>query len=306
MKIDMTTTSVEPDQNNSTPPSALHSTTRGTAFGCPRDFLANRFVYVVMSPRAGGLSVGVNFNPDKFCNFDCVYCEVNRSIPAREQRLDVPVMSLELERTIDLVESGRIRELPNYSLLPEDVLRVRHVALSGDGEPTLCPNFVDAIQGVVHVRARAHFPFFKVVLITNATGLDRPEVDDGLNLLTSLDEIWVKLDAGTQAHMAAVNVTQEPLQKVLDNILALARRRSVVVQSLFPAVASKGPSEDEIDQYVERLCELTAAGAKISLIQLYSATRPTPHSEVGHLPLKTLSRIAQKVRGTTGLRVEVF
>src|ERR1041385_9455166 len=47
----------------------------GTAFGCPRDFLDNRFVYTVISARARGLSVGVNMNPDKHCNFDCVYCE---------------------------------------------------------------------------------------------------------------------------------------------------------------------------------------------------------------------------------------
>ena len=44
-----------------------------TAFGCSRDFLDGRFVYTVISPRARGLSVGVNMNPDKRCNFDCVY-----------------------------------------------------------------------------------------------------------------------------------------------------------------------------------------------------------------------------------------
>jgi hypothetical protein len=44
----------------------------GTAFGCPRDFLGNRFVYAVISPRARGLSVGVNMNPDRFCDFNCV------------------------------------------------------------------------------------------------------------------------------------------------------------------------------------------------------------------------------------------
>ena len=111
----------------------------GTAFGCPRDFLDNRFVYTVISPRAHGLSVGVNMNPDKHCNFDCVYCEVNRLEPSRESRLDVPVMIAELERTLELVRAGGLRERPCYRSAPPELVELRHVTLSGDGEPTLCP-----------------------------------------------------------------------------------------------------------------------------------------------------------------------
>ena len=126
----------------------------GTAFGCPRDSLDNRFVYAVISPRARGLSVGVNMNPDKFCNFDCVYCEVNRHEPSRESRLDVPVMIAELERTLELVRSGGLHAQPCYRSAPRELLELRHVALSGDGEPTLCPNFVEVVEAVVHLRAR--------------------------------------------------------------------------------------------------------------------------------------------------------
>src|SRR5262245_58197837 len=171
-----------------------------TAFGYPRDFLDNRFVYTVISPRAHGLSVGVNMNPDKFCNFDCVYCEVNRSEPAREPRLDVTAMVAELERTLELVQSGGIRQRPAYQKVPPELLELRHVTLSGHGEPTLCPNFVEAVESVVHVRARGRFPYFKLVLITNASGLNRPEVAEGLNLFTRRDEIWAKLEAGTQIY----------------------------------------------------------------------------------------------------------
>ena len=78
-----------------------------TAFGCPRDFLGNRFVYAVISPRARGLSVGLNMNPDKSCNFDCVYCEVNRAVTPAERELDVSVMAAELEKTLLLSIRGR-------------------------------------------------------------------------------------------------------------------------------------------------------------------------------------------------------
>lgn len=278
----------------------------GTAFGCPRDFLDNRFVYAVVSPRARGLSVGVNMNPDKFCNFDCVYCEVNRSEPALESKLDVAVMLSELGRTLELVHSGRIRQRPSYERLPVELLKLRHVALSGDGEPTLCPNFVEAVEAIMHLRARHRFPFFKLVLITNASGLDRPEVERGLRLFTPHDEVWAKLEAGTQDYMNRVNKPGCTLETVLAMILRLALRRPVIIQSLFPAIGGEGPPAYEIEAYVQRLKKLKDAGAQIPLVQIYSATRPTPRSECGHLKLRTLSAIAKRVRRVAGLKVEVF
>lgn len=276
-----------------------------TAFGCPRNFLTNRFVYVVVSPRARGLSIGVNMNPSKFCNFDCAYCEVNRRLPAQEDHLDIDVMANELQSTLDLVRSGKIKELLFSKTLPPELLELRHVALSGDGEPTLCPNFTEAVQTVAHVRARSAL-FFKIILITNATGLDLPEVQGGLKYFTRDDEIWAKLDAGTQAYMSKVNRTEVPLEKVLANILSVARQRPVIIQSLFPSVNGQEPPLEEIIQYAQRLKELKEAGANISLVQIYSATRPTLHPECGHLPLKILSRIAQTVRETSGLAAEIF
>ncbi len=150
------------------------------------------------------------------------------------------------------------------------------------------------------------FPFFKLVLLTNATGLDLPHVQEGLKHFTRSDEVWAKLDAGTQAYMNKVNRAEVPLEKVLSNIATLGRQRPVVIQSLFPAINGEEPPLEEIEQYANRLSELKNAGAEIPLVQIYSATRPTPNSEFGHLPLKALSRIAHTVRRATGLRAEVF
>jgi hypothetical protein len=68
----------------------------------------------------------------------------------------------------------------------------------------------------------------------------------------------------------------------------------------------KGPSPEEIEQYVRRLGELKAAGAQIAMVQVYSAHRPPHHPNCEHLPLKELSSIARRVRTATGLRAEVF
>ena len=131
------------------------------AFGYPRDFLENQFVYLVISPRAGGLSIGVNVNPIVNCNFQCLYCEVDRAKPARVPHFDVERMAAELRGTLGLASSGRLRQRPRYANLPDDLLQVRHVALSGDGEPTLSSHFVEALQAIAHLRVLGGIPLFQ-------------------------------------------------------------------------------------------------------------------------------------------------
>src|SRR5215472_5052144 len=277
-----------------------------TAFGYPRDFLDNQYVYLVLSPRAGGLSVGVNLNPVVHCNLNCLYCEVDRALPARAPRLDVEGMACELSETLSLAYEGGLRQRPRYARLPEQLLEVRHVALSGDGEPTLSRHFVEAMESVVHLRAVGKFPFFKIVVITNSTGLDQPEVKRGIRYLTREDEVWAKLDAGTQEYFNRISGSAISIEKITSNILTLGRERPVVIQSLFPSIDGAEPAEEEIEMYARRLRFLKQNGAEISLVQIYSATRPMARRGCGHLPLKTLSRIAKAVRSVAGLRAEVF
>lgn len=297
-----TETSIPPSKGTHTPSVGL----AGSAFGCPREFLGNRFVYVVVSSRARGLSIGVNMNPDKRCNFNCVYCEVDRAVPASEKTLNVDVMAEELQRTLAQARAGKLHHLEHHRNTPPELLEIKHVALSGDGEPTLCPNFLDAVQAIMHARALRQFPFFKIVLITNSAGLDLPDVQSGLKLFTDSDEIWAKLDAGTQDFMDKVNRADCSLDKILSNILLLARKRPVIIQSLFSRWNGDEPPAGEIEQYAQRLRELKDAGAQIPLVQIYSATRPAPNSDCSHLPLKALSQIAERVRDVSGLRAEVF
>jgi wyosine [tRNA(Phe)-imidazoG37] synthetase (radical SAM superfamily) len=276
------------------------------AFGEPRNYLHNRYIYLVISQRAHGLSLGVNLNPNQICNFSCVYCEVKRSVEIRDVQVDLAVMSAELSSMLEVVRQEKLHLYERYRQVPADLLQLREVAISGDGEPTLCPNFAEAVQTVVHLRAQARFPFFKLVLITNGTGLHLPSVRRGLCWFTDQDDIWVKLDVGTQAAMERINRSSVPLSSVLANILALGRERAIVIQSLFPMVHEQEPDWDDIEQYVQRLAELKAGGANISLVQVYSAHRPTATSDCSHLSLHFLSQIAARVRAGAGLVAEVF
>src|SRR6478736_6133962 len=82
------------------------------AYGRAPEFLGNRFVYAVISQRAHGLSIGINLNPDKCCNFDCAYCEVNRDLPGRDVVVDLDVLAAELDNLLTLTYAKRLREFP--------------------------------------------------------------------------------------------------------------------------------------------------------------------------------------------------
>src|SRR5437899_5988060 len=101
-----------------------------TAFGCRRQFLNNRFVYAVISQRARGLSIGINMNPDKFCDFDCAYCEVNRDTMPSERAVDLKLLSTELESLLMFAFQGKLRDLPYFRTVPEELLALKEVALS--------------------------------------------------------------------------------------------------------------------------------------------------------------------------------
>jgi wyosine [tRNA(Phe)-imidazoG37] synthetase (radical SAM superfamily) len=278
-----------------------------SVFGEARNFLHNKFIYVVISQRARGLSIGVNMNPDQCCNFQCVYCEVARSqSPSTSRQLDVKEMADEFKKTFKMQQAGEIQSLPEYRTVPEELFQLRMVALSGDGEPTLCPVFADAVQELVHLRAQGQHPFFKLVLITNASGLHLPAVRNGLQWFTGQDEVWTKLDAGTPSYMSQVNRTNVTLDQILNNILSLGRQRPIVIQSLFPLLEDHEPPAEEIKRYVENLAALKSGGAQITGVQVYSAHRPTRRAECRHLSLKCLSQIAQQIRSQTGLEAEVF
>ena len=276
------------------------------AFGKSRRALNTRFVYAVISQRANGLSIGVNLNPDKSCNFDCAYCEVSRDAPGVDQIVDVRTLGVELAHVLGLVYAGKLRELAEFSELPVGLLELKEVALSGDGEPTICPNFEAVTSEVIRQRAIGGFPHFKIVLITNATGLHLPEVARSLKRLGETDEIWAKLDAGTQEYMTQVSRTEVPLWRILGNILTVGLTRPVVIQSLFPQVDGQGPPLGEVEQYVQRLKELKTAGAQISLVQVYSSHRPAHRPNCEHLALRQLSHIARRVREVTGLNAQVY
>jgi wyosine [tRNA(Phe)-imidazoG37] synthetase (radical SAM superfamily) len=270
----------------------------------PRQFAGFRFVYPVLSRRSQGISIGLNVNPDKVCNFDCIYCQVDRSVPALVTKFDVAVVEEELRAIL----KTDLALHPLFAVVPADQRRVMDIALSGDGEPTTLPNFAETIAMVARVKP----PGVKIVLITDAGGLDRADVKRGLRLMDANEgEVWAKLDAGTEAYFKFVNRTPVPFARVLKNITGCATVRPVVIQSLFLKVHGQGPTAAEIGAYCDRLGEIVAAGGRIKLVQVSTLARQAM-TMVDRIPAwqfvaalsdAEVDAIAAVVRARTGLTV---
>ena len=277
----------------------------------PRRFEQFRFVYPVLSRRAHGISLGVNVNPDKICNFDCLYCQVDRATASPIQDFDLAVAELELRELIAIVESGELARHPPFDTVPAELLRLNDIALSGDAEPTTLPRFADTIAMIARVKP----PPVKIVLITDAAGLDRADVRRGLAIMDAHQgEVWAKLDAGTDGYFQQINRTKIPFARILKNITATARQRPVVIQSLFVRLRGEGPSAAEIGAYCDRLREIVAGGGRIRRVQIYTVARP-PRAMIEGVPAGELVRaladaavaeIAARVGGETGLTTESF
>lgn len=277
-----------------------------------RRFEANRFVYPVLSRRSGGVSVGVNLNPDKACNFDCVYCQVDRTVGSETRFVETEQLLAELRDVLTLAASGELFEHPKFAPTPTHLRRLNDIAFSGDGEPTTYKNFDELMElaagvkrevGIEHPAAREA----KMVLITNASRFHRPHVERGLAILDqNHGEVWAKLDAGTEAYYHTIERTKVPFRQVLDNLAAAAKVRPLVIQSLFLRLAGEPPSAEELNAYCDRLNETRAAGGALQLVQVYTVARKPAESIVGALSDSEVDAIRDLVRRRTGLRAESF
>ncbi len=266
-----------------------------------------RYVYPVVSRRSGGLSVGINLNPDKACNFDCIYCQVDRSTPGLTRKVDLDGLREELAHLLDEAQSRRLFESPPLDSVPAERQRICDIAFSGDGEPTTCPQFEEAVLVAADARRLRGLTDTKLVLITDACYLTKPSVQSALRRFDENNgEIWAKLDAGTQAYYEKVNRPNYPLSHVMENILDAARVRPIVIQALWMRVHGDVPPEAEIFAYCDRLNDVLKNGGQLKLIQLYTIARRTTEAYATPLTDAELDIIADVVRSRVAAPVATF
>ena len=268
-----------------------------------RQFAGSRFVYPVLSRRSGGISIGINLNPDKVCNFSCVYCQVDRVSQSETRFVETEQMLVELDQALRDVTSQRLFDTEKFRETPQPYRHLTDIAFSGDGEPTTQRNFDEIVSACADLRDKHGLPAIPLVLITNASMFHRPHVQRALRMLDARGgEIWAKLDAGSPEYYARINRSPFSFDHILQNIAQAARLRPIVIQSLFMRIEGQPPPRAEWEAYGDRLRTI-AAGGKLKLIQIYTIVRTPAESYVTPLSNEEVDELVDFVRLQTGLPV---
>ena len=267
-----------------------------------RDSAGMTYVYPVVSRRAGGVSIGINLNPNNACNWRCIYCQVPDLRRGSAPAIDLALLERELRQMLHDVVLGDFMQ----QRVAEGARHLEDIAFSGNGEPTSAREFPQAIAVVEHaMRDFGLLGKIKLRLITNGSQLDKPEVLQAVAHLSRCGgEVWFKVDAGTKAGMARINDVQLNPQGVLERLQLCAQRCPTWVQTCVFALDGQPPSEDEITAWLELLAQ---AAGPLAGVHLYGLARPSMQAEaprLSRLPEAWMEHLANRARHL-GLNVQV-
>ena len=248
-----------------------------------------RYVYPVVSRRAGGVSVGINLNTNNACNWRCIYCQVPGLTRGAAPAVDLAVLESELRGFLDELLHGDFMQ----SRVPEESRRVNDIALSGNGEPTSCAEFVQVIALIARIRRDAGLPEeVKSVLITNGSLLYRDSVRQGLRDLAKINgEVWFKLDRASTAGIQRVNDVQMSMDKVRGNLAAAISCCPTWLQTCWFALDGVPPSRQDEDDYLEFVAAMMRSGHQPQGALLYSLARPSMQAEAPRLSALSVGQL---------------
>jgi wyosine [tRNA(Phe)-imidazoG37] synthetase (radical SAM superfamily) len=270
-----------------------------------RDYAGFTYVYPVVSRRAGGVSVGINLNPNNACNWACVYCQVPNLVRGSAPEIDLALLESELRAMLSDILDGDFMK----SRVPEGARRLNDIALSGNGEPTSARVFPRVIALIAQVMADfGLLGEIKLVLITNGSLADRPYVRDGLKQMAKLNgEVWFKLDSATAAGMRTINQTRISPEKHYARLAITAGLCPTWLQTCVFAMDGAAPSEEEQQAYLALVRRIKSDGIPVKGVLLYGLARPSMQPQaprLSALPSAWLDACADRIRAA-GLEVKV-
>ncbi len=225
--------------------------------------LREDLVFGPIHSRRLGSSLGINLLPEhgKLCNFDCIYCECGWN---RDGRSDTSIPDADmLRKALDSKLSSCLA----------DGTQLDSITFSGDGEPTLNPDFPRIIDVTIELRDR-YFPSVKLSVLTNATMIGREEV---FRALRKVDNPILKLDAPTTALARLIN--RPAASYDVDDVVEGMKRfeGDFVLQTMFLKAGFFDSSAPEcLDAWMGIVRELRPRE-----VMAYTIARPTPMAGLG-------------------------
>lgn len=283
----------------------MTATTPLTPVNHDRDSAGMTYVYPVVSRRAGGVSVGINLNPNNACNWACVYCQVPDLVRGTAPEIDLAQLEAELRALLGDILHGDFMQ----TRVPEEARRLNDIALSGNGEPTSARAFPQVIELIGQVMAEFDLNGkIKLVLITNGSLIDRPRVRDGLAKMAALNgEVWFKFDSATASGMRATNQTRISPDKQFERLKMAASLCPTWLQTCVFALDHTPPSETEQAAYLAAVTRIREQALPVQGVLLYGLARPSLQpqaSRLSALPAEWLNAFAERIRAA-GLPVKV-
>lgn len=242
-------------------------------------------IYGPVLSRRLGRSLGVNLLSvkHKVCSFDCIYCQYGRTTeltlyPDRSKLPTITEVLIALEKAL---------------LKPRTI---ETITFSGNGEPTLHPDFLEIVQGIIRLRDKLR-PSAKLALLSNASRINAPEIIQAIDLI----EIPVlKLDAGNEETFMSINQPVDSIQfkKVCEG---LKRFSPMIIQSaLFDGVVSNIHG-NAYEAWASTLCAI-----RPRKVHIYSTERPTASKDVECLSSTELKEVQYDLQTRFNLQVEAF
>jgi len=270
-----------------------------------RDSAGLRYVYPVVSRRAGGVSVGINLNTNNACNWRCLYCQVPDLVRGTAPPVDMALLEKELRGFLHELLHGDFMQ----RRVPEGARRINDIALSGNGEPTSAAEFEQVIALIARLKQELQLPAdIKLVLITNGSLIYRDSVQRGLRQMAQLNgEVWFKLDRASAAGMQRVNDTRIGMDKVRDNLVSAIALCPTWLQTCWFALDGEPPGQQDESDYLDFLGGLLSDGIKPQGVLLYSLARPSLQPEAPRLTglsEQQLEAFAERIRAL-GVSVKV-
>ena len=268
-----------------------------------RDSAGFRYVYPVISRRAGGVSVGSNLNVSNACYWACVYCPVDNLTRGGPPPVDVERLVRELDEFLEDALHGDFmaREVPG------EARRLMDVAFSGNGEPTSAAEFPATVAAVRAVLERHGLAgSVPLRLITNGSLLHRPAVQDGIRIIGEAGgEVWFKIDRATAAEVEIINGVPFDADRVRRNLQNCAALAATWIQTCWFALDGAAPDAAARDAYCALLKPVAAS---IAGIHLYGLARPSLQPaapRLRRLDQEALDRFADEIQRKTGIKVSV-
>lgn len=268
-----------------------------------RDSAGLLYVYPVVSRRAGGVSIGINLNPNNACNWACVYCQVENLSRGGPPPIDLARLESELVGFLDSALHGDFMTRQ----VPMEARRLVDVAFSGNGEPTSAAEFDEAVACVVRVLERYGLKGKLLIrLITNGSLLHRENVQRGLRQLAAAGgEVWFKIDRALDNEVAEINGVPGSQSRVLKNLKISANIVPTWVQTCWFRMDGQAPSSESRQAYCIMLHGVAATICGVHLYGLARMSQQAAAPRLSALSAEELAAFGAQIGKETGIRVIV-